>query len=142
MADELDVLLDKVSDPTLRQELRTAVEKVRAKRTFGLVFESHLPERVRLPEHPVRRGVRVVLRDDRSGDVMRVEKVRRGVATCVTGTGETTTLPLKELSVVAEFGEPVYPGLTRLDIPGPVGVKRPSFGGGPRRCLRRSRCGV
>lgn len=36
MADELDVLLEKVDDPGLRAELRTAVDKVRAKRTFGL----------------------------------------------------------------------------------------------------------
>ncbi len=114
MADELDVLLDKVNDPALRQELRSAVDKVRAKRTFGLVFESHLPERVRLPEHPVRRGVRVVRRDDHGGDVMRVDKVRRGQATCMAEDGTATTLPTRELDVIAEFGEPVYPGLTRL----------------------------
>jgi adenine-specific DNA-methyltransferase len=114
MADELDVLLDKVSDPALRQELRSAVDKVRAKRTFGLVFESHLPERVRLPEHPVRRGVRVVRRDAHGGEVMRVDKVRRGQATCLADDGTATTLPTRELDVVAEFGEPVYPGLTRL----------------------------
>ena len=59
MADELDVLLEKVVDPGLRAELRSAVDKVRAKRTFGLVFESHLPERVRLPDYPVRRGTKV-----------------------------------------------------------------------------------
>lgn len=58
MADELDVLLDKVGDASLRAQLRGEIDKVRAKRTFGLVFESHLPERVRLPEHPVRRGTK------------------------------------------------------------------------------------
>ena len=40
MADELDVLLEKVADPGLRAELRAAVDKVRAKRNFGLVFEA------------------------------------------------------------------------------------------------------
>jgi len=69
MADELDVLLEKVTDPNLRAELRAAVDKVRAKRNFGLVFESHLPERVRLPEHPVRRGTTVVVK---VGDTLRV----------------------------------------------------------------------
>jgi len=39
MADELDVLLDKIEDPALRSEIKTQVERVRAKRTFGLVFE-------------------------------------------------------------------------------------------------------
>ncbi len=50
-----------------------------AKRTFGLVFEDHLPERVRLPDHPVRRGVRVVHRDgsdDESMAVLGVSDVR------------------------------------------------------------------
>ncbi len=54
MRNELDVLLDKVEDQSLRADIRAQVDRVRAKRTFGLVFESHLPERVRLPEHPQR----------------------------------------------------------------------------------------
>jgi adenine-specific DNA-methyltransferase len=77
MADELDVLLEKVADPGLRAELRTAVDKVRAKRSFGLVFESHLPERVRLPEYPVRRGTKVVRRADKNSEPMQVEAARR-----------------------------------------------------------------
>ena len=65
MADELDGLLGRVEDPALRADLRAHIDRLRAKRTFGLVFESHLPERVRLPEHPVRAGAKVALRDDR-----------------------------------------------------------------------------
>jgi hypothetical protein len=45
MADELAVLLEKVVDPGLQIRL-TAVDKVRSKRSFGLVLDSHLPERV------------------------------------------------------------------------------------------------
>jgi hypothetical protein len=52
MRSELDVLLDKVSDPILRAGICSQVERLRARRSFGLVFESHVPERVRLPEHP------------------------------------------------------------------------------------------
>ena len=111
MADELDVLLEKVADPGLRAELRAAVEKVRAKRSFGLVFESHLPERVRLPEYPVRRGTKVVRRADKNSGPMKVEGVRRGQATVVTDDGTLDTVPVDDLVVVAEFGEPVYPGL-------------------------------
>ena len=114
MADELDVLLEKVDDPGLRAELRTAVDKVRAKRTFGLVFESHLPERVRLPDYPVRRGTTVVLRSDKHGEPMKVESVRRGEATVVTNDGVREMLPVDDVVVVAEFGEPVYPGLTNV----------------------------
>ena len=114
MADELDVLLDKVGDASLRAQLRGEIDKVRAKRTFGLVFESHLPERVRLPEHPVRRGTKVVRRADKHGDTMKVTAVRRNQATVELPEGGRETIPLDDLVVVAEFGEPVYPGLTRL----------------------------
>jgi adenine-specific DNA-methyltransferase len=114
MADELDVLLEKVADPGLRAELRAAVDKVRSKRSFGLVFESHLPERVRLPEYPVRRGTKVVRRADKNGGPMKVEGVRRGQATVVTDDGTLDTVPVDDLVVVAEFGEPVYPGLTNV----------------------------
>ena len=64
MRSELDVLLDKVADPTLSADIRSQVDRLRAKRTFGLVFESHLPERVRLPEHKIRVGVKVAYRDN------------------------------------------------------------------------------
>ena len=114
MADELDVLLEKVVDPGLRAELRAAVDKVRAKRSFGLVFESHLPERVRLPEYPVRRGTKVVRRVDKGGEPMKVQAVRRGQATVVTDDDRRDTMPVDDLVVVAEFGEPVYPGLARV----------------------------
>lgn len=114
MADELDVLLEKVADPQLRAELRTAVDKVRAKRNFGLVFESHLPERVRLPEHPVRRGATVVLRADKHGEPMTVRTVKRGQAYVADAEGARHSVPVADLVVVAEFGEPVYPGLTRV----------------------------
>ena len=114
MADELDVLLEKVVDPGLRAELRAAVDKVRARRSFGLVFESHLPERVRLPDYPVRRGTKVVRRADKRGEPMKVETVRRGQATVVTDDGTRETVPVDDLVVVAEFGEPVYPGLASV----------------------------
>lgn len=114
MADELDVLLDKVDDPALRMELRAAVDKVRAKRTFGLVFESHLPERVTLPDRPVRRGSHVVPRDDVRSPARTVENVRRGVASLVDADGARDNVAVGDLVVVAEFGEPVYPGLERL----------------------------
>jgi len=114
MADELDVLLEKVADPGLRAELRAAVDKVRAKRNFGLVFESHLPERVRLPEYPVRRGTTVVRRADKNSGPMKVEGVRRSQATVMTDDGTRETVPVDDLVVVAEFGEPVYPGLTSV----------------------------
>ncbi len=45
MSQELDALLARVDNPALRDDLRRSIDQVRAKRTFGLVFERHLPER-------------------------------------------------------------------------------------------------
>lgn len=78
------------------------------------MFEEHLPERVQLPEHTVRRGTRVVLRDRDADQPREVVKVTKGWATVRSADGETDVIAIPELIVVAEFGEPIYPGLRRL----------------------------
>lgn len=113
MADELDVLLEKVGDVALRADLRAAISRIRAKRSFGLVFESHIPERVRLPDHPVRRGVKVVDRDA-DGDPLLVSRIQDGLATLVGSDGSTQQANIADLVVVAEFGQAIYPGLACL----------------------------
>ncbi|MDQ3350559.1 MAG: site-specific DNA-methyltransferase [Actinomycetota bacterium] len=114
MADELDVLLDKIDDPALRSEIKAQVGRVRAKRTFGLVFEDHLPERVRLPDHPVRRGVRVVRRDGSDDESMIVLAVSDEQVTVEHGDRSTDTIAVADLVVIAEFGDRIHPGLQRL----------------------------
>ncbi|HSH59785.1 MAG TPA: DNA methyltransferase [Acidimicrobiales bacterium] len=128
MSDELDGLLARVNDPALRADLTAQVERLRAKRTFGLVFESHLPERVRLPEHPIRAGVKVASRDDTDSAAFQVVRIHDGKATIrKVRHPDGATLSSDELAevvdeerdvdalvVIADFGEPVYPGLRRL----------------------------
>ena len=113
MPDELDALLGKVDDLALRANLRAEIDRVRAKQSFGLVFESHLPERVRLPDHPVRRGVTVVRREN-DEDALLVRRVRDGTATLIGPDNSTEEVDVSDLVVVAEFGQPIYPGLARL----------------------------
>lgn len=122
MASELDVLLDKVEDPALRADLKRQIDLLRTKRRFGLVFEEHLPERVQLPEHTVRRGTKVVVRD-RDGEPRDVVKVIKGEATVRAADGTTETHDVADLVVVADFGEPIYPGLRRLGSLGRGGDK-------------------
>jgi adenine-specific DNA-methyltransferase len=128
MRSELDVLLDKVADPTLRANIRSQVERLRAKRTFGLVFESHLPERVRLPQHEVRPRVRVVFKDEAASPAFEVLKIRGKTATlrkvrnpdgsvltpAQQADAVDETAKLDALVVIADFGEPVFPGLRHL----------------------------
>ena len=128
MRSELDVLLDKVDDPTLRADIRSQVDRLRAKRAFGLVFESHLPERVRLPGHPVRIGMKVAYRDKPAspafevlaitGEIVTLRKVRNPDGSFLSAgqAAEVTdeTSQLDSLVVIADFGEPVFPGLRHL----------------------------
>lgn len=63
MADEIQALLERVGDLALRNGLEAEIDRLRRKRDFGLVFRSHIPERVRLPDYPIRRGTAVVFWD-------------------------------------------------------------------------------
>ncbi len=128
MADELDGLLARVDDASLRADLSTHIDRLRSKRSFGLVFESHLPERVRLPEHPVRVGASVALRDDPKSatyEVLGVESGRAAVRMVRHPDGSRLSPeeqaesvveahPLEDLVVISDFGDPIYPGLRRL----------------------------
>jgi adenine-specific DNA-methyltransferase len=124
---ELDVLLDKVQDPALRSDLRSQIDRLKQKRSFGLVFEQHIPERVRLPQHPIRVGSQVVSRDDDDSPTYEVISLQDGVATLETirdpggayltasehhGRGEHASVD--SLVVISDFGEPILPGLRYL----------------------------
>lgn len=110
----LDIAIANVTDPGLRATLTREVDRLRSARHFGLVFDRHLPESVRLPEHSIRRGVCVALRDESSPQTWRV--------TGFTDAGRSTVRlsdgserPAPDLIVVREFGEPVYPGLKNVE---------------------------
>lgn len=118
MSDEsnvLDQLISRVDDDTLRARLAHEVDLLRGSRRFGLVFDRHLPESVRLPDHPIRKGIRVALRDESSAETWVVDRFTdrtREVAVLSGDGGERST---SELIVVREFGEPIYPGLRSVE---------------------------
>jgi adenine-specific DNA-methyltransferase len=125
---ELDVLLDRVEDPALREDLRIQTDRLKQRRSFGLVFEQHIPERVRLPQHPIRIGSHVVSRDDDNSPTYEVVAIEDGLATLELvrdpnggyvprgeeRVGERERLALDSLVVITEFGEPVLPGFRFL----------------------------
>ena len=96
------------------------------RRPFGLNFERHIPETVQLPNRRVRRGDRVVFRAPR-GESEKDLDPRTWIVTGFEGAGDdrqatlmlpepseepvTTTRKLADLVVVAEFRDPIYPGL-------------------------------
>lgn len=96
------------------------------RRPFGLNFERHIPETVQLPNRRVRRGDKVVCRAP-CGDSEKDPDQRTWIVTGFEGSGDdrqatlipsgpseesvTTTRKVVDLGVVAEFRDPIYPGL-------------------------------
>ncbi len=125
---ELDVLLDKIQDQALRADLGSQIERLKQKRSFGLVFEQHIPERVRLPQHPIRVGSQVVSRDADDSTTFEVILLEDRVATLVPvrdadgsyvqrrehGLGVQEQAPVDSLVVISDFGEPVLPGFRQV----------------------------
>ena len=91
--------------------LQVEVDRLRSTKDFGLVFEKHMPENVRLYSHPVRRGLRVEERSGESDTIWLVRRVRDGKATLVDADGQESERAVEDLVVVRQFGEPIYPGL-------------------------------
>ena len=111
----LDQLVARVDDDTLRTRLAHEVELLRGSRRFGLVFDRHLPESVRLPDHPVRKGIRVALRDETSTETWIVDRFTDRTRATAVLSGDGGTRPIADLVVVREFDEPIYPGLRTVE---------------------------
>lgn len=109
-------------DASMAKELRKEYDALADRRAFGLNFERHTPESVELPGRKIRKGDRVhvlperrknptkensrlwrVTAIDRASDVASIESIE--------GDPETDEQALTELVVVAEFRDPIYPGL-------------------------------
>lgn len=112
-------LIEKIADEGLRARISQELDKMTRQKKFGLVFEEHLPESVNLYDVPVKKGKRVTLRKPKEADKNKewmVSSIKDGLADCVsTEDGEHRSIPVRELTVTAAFGEPIYPYLKPLD---------------------------
>jgi len=114
------------SSPDLANDLRRETEVLGRRRPFGLNFERHVPESVQLPGRPIRRGDKVLFRpgtedlgsvvDRRTWTVIGFEchgKDRKALLAAREDSDEPETAArlLTNLVVVAEFRDPIYPGL-------------------------------
>ncbi|GAB4124792.1 MAG: hypothetical protein Tsb0027_23450 [Wenzhouxiangellaceae bacterium] len=114
-------------DRQLADDLRREYQQLQQRRAFGLNFERHVPESVELPGRPVRKGDKVrflVARgepvnsvDRRLWQVLAVHN-RKGQRVAELARRESpdaelqqTTRAVADLVVVAEFRDPIYPGL-------------------------------
>lgn len=115
---ELDVLLDKVGDEALRSALQTQIDRLKERRSYGLVVERNIPERVRLPQRPIRVGSRVVSRDGDDNPTWEVVALDGGVAMLAEARdaqgayvrrnehADLEQAPVDSLVVITEFGDP------------------------------------
>ena len=112
------------SDPDLAKDLRREVDALADRRSFGLNFERHVPEVVELPGRPVRKGDKVRILpprgsrpgacDQRLWRVAAFAKDDGGARTASLESldgDETAEAAVDDLVVVAEFRDPIYPGL-------------------------------
>ncbi|MFH1444686.1 MAG: DNA methyltransferase [Candidatus Peregrinibacteria bacterium] len=112
----LDYLLSRVTEADLRAGLERETAKLRMNRKFGLVFEEHMPEHVRLYQLPITVGAKVVRREGKGDDVFNVIDLKKGQAHLsheIDGHWEDTKVD--ELVVIKKFGEPMYPSLVPVE---------------------------
>ena len=75
-------LISRVSDPGLRSLLEQEAKRLTNKKAFGLVYENHLPDNVKMPEVAIRRGTKVVPRDEKVSDIFEVQSIADDKALC------------------------------------------------------------
>lgn len=109
---DLDDLLAQISDDGLRSQLQSGIELLTRQMRFGLVFERHIPESVRVYSAEPRIGDLVQMRAATSGEEFTVEKLTTRAARIEsTATGEQQSVKPREIVVVKRFGDPIYPAL-------------------------------
>lgn len=118
-------------DPRMAQELEREIRHATNQRSFGLVFERHLPDGVELPTRPVRRGDTVHILPPRGTlaptdpTLWKVVQIDRKAEDGATATvleaepGQGTEPELRDgvkvddLVVVAQHDDTIYPGLVQ-----------------------------
>jgi adenine-specific DNA-methyltransferase len=119
---KIEELARQISDTKLRDEIAAEIKELKKQKRFGLVFEEHLPEMLRLPKAKIRLGNLVAHRDAPGSEVWRVIGINSKKAKCrqpvTPGKYDQEIIkefPLEELVLVVSFGEPIYPILTPID---------------------------
>jgi adenine-specific DNA-methyltransferase len=129
---KIEDLIAQIPDERLRKGIAAEVKALKKTKKFGLVFEEHLPETVRLPRLPVKAGELVALKHEAGNELWRVKEIHKGVATCEraiegypSAKDAKKEFPVSDLVVVRNFGDPIYPALVPVDRVERGGPDRP-----------------
>lgn len=111
----LNELIQKIENPELRAQIQAAADKLAKQKKFGLVFEEHLPECTLLYDIPVRKGLKVSVRNGKANETYSVLDVVEGKALCLPRSGtKAVEFDISDLVTTAELGDPIYPCLQPL----------------------------
>ncbi len=129
---KIEDLIAQIPDERLRKGIAVEVKALKKTKKFGLVFEDHLPETVRLPRLPVKLGEVVALKRESGNQLWRVKAIHKKIATCdraVEGypaSGESNKeFLVSDLVVVRSFGDAIYPALVPVDRVERGGLDKP-----------------
>ena len=112
---ELHELIEKIENPELRAQIAEAAKRALKHKQFGLVYEEHLPECTPLYDIPVRKGLKVSVRNGKANETYTVLKIENGMATCLPkNSKEAVQFAVADLVTTAELGDPIYPCLQPL----------------------------
>lgn len=108
-------LIAQIDNPELRARILAELDRMNKQKKFGLVFEEHLPESVKLYDLPIKKGELVTEKAGGKG-VYKVLSISDGVAECLEASSqEPKSFSIVDLVVIAQFGTPIYPYLKPID---------------------------
>lgn len=112
----LEEKIAEIKDPELRGTIAEEVKALKAQKKFGLVFEQHQPEVVRVYRVPVRAGLTVAKKASALTETYRVSRVRDGLAELVKDADDSReSAPVDSLTVVRRMGQAIHPALVPVD---------------------------
>ena len=82
-------LINQIDNPELRSRIEAELNRMNKQKKFGLVFEDHLPESVRLYDLPVKKNSLVVEKNG-GKTAYKVLSITDGIAECVEQNGDGT----------------------------------------------------
>jgi len=130
-------LISQISDLRLRERLTAEWIAASQEKKFGLVFENHLPELLPLYKVKPQRGDLVCHKSASLKEALHVCSIRDGIATCIKPQSESIlgkssqsieksfNIPVDELIVVRQFGDPIFPALVPIDVVKKGGINAP-----------------
>lgn len=129
---KIEDLIAQIPDERLKRAIGGEIRELKKNKKFGLVFEEHLPETVRLPKLAVKARELVARKNESGNELWRVRSIRKGIAILDRAVGSHQLLPqaacevpVDELVVVRNFGDPIYPALVPVDRIARGGAEKP-----------------